>query len=171
MNALTSVKPEPARIATLRVAPDQLEATTQDAVLVARLDATLALCFYDAVEEPGALLHLRIAPPRNTVASELTDTALAGDLLLLEQTLKTLGKVAPGARYWQCKLIAQLPDDDATLGRATACVIEFVRAFLRDSVVRVVDSQVRFGGAADVQFRPALGEVRIQQIESSDKSK
>ena len=161
MTALNPPKPADAGPATLRVPPDHLEATAQDVVLVARLDATLALCFYDAVEEPGALLHLKISPPRNTPASDLTDSVLAGDLMLLEQSMKALRKVAPNARYWQCKMVAQLPDDDEPLGEAAATVSEFIRAYLSDSIVKLVDTQVRFGSACELQFRPAMGELRV----------
>jgi chemotaxis receptor (MCP) glutamine deamidase CheD len=164
VNVLTSKEAAQAVIPVLRVAPDRLEATQLDRVLVARLDATMALCFYDAVEEPGALLHLRISPPRRTPASDLTDSVLTGDLMLLEQTMKALQQIAPSARYWQCKMVAQLPDDDETLGNAAACVAEFVRAYLSDSVVRLVDTQVRFGGAAELLFRPAMGELRIHPV-------
>jgi hypothetical protein len=164
VNALNLSKVAETAIPTLRVAPDRLEATELDIVLVARLDATMALCFYDAVEEPGALLHLRISPPRNTPASDVTDSVLTGDLVLLEQAMKALRQIAPTSRYWQCKMVAQLPDEDEVLGNAAACVAEFIRAYLSDSIVRLVDTQVRFGGTAELLFRPAMGELRIHPV-------
>jgi len=163
VTALTPTKPA-AGPAALRVPPDHLEATAQDLLLVARLEATLALCFYDAVEEPGALLHLKISPPRNTPASDVTDSVLTGDLMLLEQTIKALRRIAPTARYWQCKMVAQLPDDDEPLGEAAATVTEFIRAYLSDSMVKLVDTQVRFGSACELQFRPAMGELRMNPV-------
>ena len=164
VNALTPSKPASAGPASLRVAPDRLEATAQDLLLLAHLDATMALCFYDAVEEPGALLHLRISPPRNTPAPDVTDSVLTGDLMLLEQTIKSLRHIAPGARYWQCKLVAQLPDGDQALGTAAAFVTEFIRAYLSDSIVKLVDCQVRFGAPVELVFRPAMGELRINHV-------
>ncbi len=41
------------------VAPDRFEVVADDAVLVAELRSATAVCIYDAVEEAGALLHLR----------------------------------------------------------------------------------------------------------------
>lgn len=150
--------------APLRVLPDHLEVTAQDRVLVARLEATLALCFYDAVEEPGALLHLRIAPPRGTQSPDLTDSVLAGDLMLLEQAMATLRQLVPAARYWQCKMVAHVPDAGDDFADSCATVVEFIRAYLGDSIVKLIDTQVRHGAVVELAFRPAMGELRLNSV-------
>ena len=44
----------------ITVAPDHFEVTGEDAVLIiTQLRSAIAICVYDAVEEAGALLHLR----------------------------------------------------------------------------------------------------------------
>jgi chemotaxis receptor (MCP) glutamine deamidase CheD len=140
---------------------DRFGVTSEDNLLVAQLDASMALCFYDAVEEPGLLLHLRVLPHGN-VNSDLTDSVFTGNLVMLEQARQALQRLAPNARYWQCKLIAQLPQDDVVTGRAASSVIEFMRHYFEDSKIKLIDAQVREGAACEVQFRPAMGEVRIK---------
>ena len=153
---------QPAPVPVIRVPPDRFETTLHDAVLAATLDDTLALCFYDAVEEPGALLHLRVVPPG---AGPRADTAImrSADLVLLEQCTDRLHSLAPAARHWQCKLAAQIPDHDSVLAVAMASIIDFVSDYLRDSSVKLVDTRLRFTGKAELMFRPAMGELKIVQ--------
>ncbi len=64
------------------VAPDRFEVTGDDAILVTELRSSIAVCIYDAVEEAGALLHLRCIV-RVSKPADMTDTTLATELLLL----------------------------------------------------------------------------------------
>src|SRR5690606_22056817 len=68
----------------LAVAPDRFEVVTDDAILVAELRSAIAVCIYDAVQEAGALLHLRFIVRANKPA-DVTDTTLATELLLLDR--------------------------------------------------------------------------------------
>ena len=43
----------------ITVAPDRFEVAADDAILITELRSAIAVCVYDAVEEAGALLHLR----------------------------------------------------------------------------------------------------------------
>ena len=79
------------------VAPDRFEIVADDALLVARLQSAIAVCIYDAVEEAGALLHLRFIV-RNPRPAELTDTTLATELLLLDRCIESLRETMPGAQ-------------------------------------------------------------------------
>ena len=161
VNAFTASGSSKLLLPQVAVPADQLAFVTTDSVLTAELLATMALCFYDAVEEPGLLLHLPILPHRDNL-SELTDVMVTGNLELLEQATRQLRKLAPAARHWQCRLVAQVPDQDAAVGSAAALVIECIRDFLNDSVVARFDAQVRFGGRTELMFRPAMGEVRVK---------
>src|ERR1700730_16876293 len=92
------------------VAPDRFEVVIDDAVLVAELHSALAVCIYDAVEEAGALLHLRFII-RAAEPADVTDTTLATELLLLDRCIESMRESTPAARNLQAKIAAHLPDD------------------------------------------------------------
>ena len=78
----------------IHVAPDRFEVTAEDALLVTELFSALAVCVHDALEEAGALLHLRciVRSPRPV---DVTDTTLATELLLHDRCLESLSAPAP----------------------------------------------------------------------------
>src|SRR5262245_41767595 len=92
------------------VAPDRFEIVADDALLIAELQSAIAVCIYDAVEEAGALLHLRFIV-RSARPADLTDTTLATELLLLDRCVQSLREAMPGARDMQAKIAAHLPED------------------------------------------------------------
>ena len=142
------------------VAPDRFEVVSDDAVLVAGLRSATAICIYDAVEEAGALLHLRFIIRSNKPA-DVTDTTLATELLLLDRCIESLREVAPGARNLQAKIAAHLPENpDAQ--RACDSVLTLVRHFLDDSGMKVVTSDVAGGAPRELRFRPSMGWLQIR---------
>ena len=75
----------------LAVAPDRFEVVSDDAILVAELSSAIAVCIYDAMEEAGALLHLRFIV-RTSKPIDVTDTTLATELLLLDRCVESLAR-------------------------------------------------------------------------------
>ena len=142
------------------VAPDRFEITAEDAVLVAELCSAIAICIYDAVEEAGALLHLRFIVRRNKPA-DVTDTTLATELLLLDRCIERLRETSPAARNLQAKIAAHLPEgEDAR--RACDTVLTLVKHFLVDAGMRVSTPDVATGPARTLRFRPSMGLVHIR---------
>ncbi len=143
------------------VAPDRFEVVADDAVLVAQLLSATAVCIYDAVEEAGALLHLRFII-RSAKPADVTDTTLATELLLLDRCIESLREVIPGARNLQAKIAAHLPEDpDAQ--RACDSALTLVRHFLNDSGMTVVTSDVAAGSAPrELRFRPSMGWLQLR---------
>jgi chemotaxis receptor (MCP) glutamine deamidase CheD len=142
------------------VAPDRFEVVADDAVLVAQLRSATAVCIYDAVEEAGALLHLRFIIRSNKPA-DVTDTTLATELLLLDRCIESLREAMPNARNLQAKIAAHLPDNpDAQ--RACDGVLTLVRHFLDDSGMKVVTSDVASGTPRELRFRPAMGWLQLR---------
>ena len=143
------------------VAPDRFEVVSDDAVLVAELHSATAVCIYDAVEEAGALLHLRFVI-RATKPADVTDTTLATELLLLDRCIESLREITPAARNLQAKIAAHLPEDpDAQ--RACDSVLTLVRHFLDDSGMTVVASDVAAGSKPrELRFRPSMGWLQIR---------
>lgn len=142
------------------VAADRFEVVSDDAVLVAELRSATAVCIYDAVEEAGALLHLRFII-RSAKPADVTDTTLATELLLLDRCIESLREAAPAAKNLQAKLAAHFPDNpDAQ--RACENVLTLVRHFLDDSGMTVVTSDIAGGPARTLRFRPSMGWLQIR---------
>ena len=147
----------------VHVLPDEYAILESDGVLMANLQASIGICIYDAVFEPGALLHLKAMPDKATEI-ELTDVVLAADLLLLEQALTALRAVAPRAQYWQGKIMAHCPAHDPALAAIAQSVAEFAADWLGDAGVQIVDRQLLEGRRARVQFRPQMGQLRTASV-------
>jgi chemotaxis receptor (MCP) glutamine deamidase CheD len=143
------------------VAPDHFEIVSDDATLVAELRSATAVCIYDAVEEAGALLHLRFII-RSAKPADVTDTTLATELLLLDRCIESLREAAPGAKNLQAKLAAHLPDNpDAQ--RACENVLTLVRHFLDDCGMTVVASDLVAAPTPRIlRFRPSMGWLQIR---------
>jgi chemotaxis receptor (MCP) glutamine deamidase CheD len=142
------------------VAPDRFEVVQDDAVLVAELRSATAVCLYDAVEESGALLHLRFII-RSAKPADVTDTTLATELLLLDRCIETLREAMPNARNLQAKIAAHLPDNPEAQ-RACDTVHTLVRHCLDESGMVVVTSDVAAGPARELRFRPSMGWMQMK---------
>ncbi len=144
-----------AQIPDIPVAPDHFEVTARDVVLLADLRSSLAICVYDAVEEAGALLHLRCIVRGNKPA-DVTDTTLATELLLLDRCLQALREAAPAARALQARVIGHL---DAHPHARSTCesVVSLVEQFLADADIRVLPADLAGGVPRQLRFRPGMG--------------
>ena len=137
---------------------DHFEVLKDDGVLRARADGSIVVCLYDAVEEAGGMLHLRIIPPAFG-STEASDETLAADLLLLDRCLEALREAAPAARNWQARLVTHYGEDGLLqpIGRG---VLHSVTHAIEDSGVLVVQSDGEAGAAVMLGFRPAMGQLR-----------
>jgi len=141
------------------VPPDDYHVVSDDIVLTARLDGTLAVCLYDAVEESGALLHLRFIA-RGALQSDVTDRTLASDLLLLDRCITTLHETLPRTTDLQGKIAANVAPEEGPRNAAEA-VLALVGEYLRDAGVTIVSIDVDHGAPRQLAFRPTMGQVRI----------
>ena len=152
-----------ASVPEIRVAPDHFDVVTTDAVLVAELNSTFALCLYDAVLESGALIHLRVGPPGRVQDPELTDTTLSTDLLLLDRCFADLRQSEPRAQHWQAKVVGQVQDLPGARERFDG-VRSFLSAFLADANVKLVSCDTHVDHVQLLRFRPAMGHVRSEPL-------
>lgn len=142
------------------VAPDRFEIATDDVVFRAELRSAIAVCLYDAVDEGGALLHLRFIV-RGVQPADVTDTTLATELLLLDRCVEALREAAPAARNLQARIAAHLPEHSAAVD---ACdrVLTLVSHYLRDTGADVSTPNLGVGATRLLQFRPSMGWVQIR---------
>jgi chemotaxis receptor (MCP) glutamine deamidase CheD len=139
----------------ITVAPDRFEVTADDAVLITELRSAIAVCVYDAVEEAGALLHLRCVV-RVSKAADMTDTTLATELLLLDRCVESMREIAPAARNLQARIFAHV-DDHPMAGTVCDAALTLVRHFLMDSGVRLLPVEIVSGPPRELRFRPSMG--------------
>jgi chemotaxis receptor (MCP) glutamine deamidase CheD len=137
---------------------DTYAAVAADVVLAAHLNHSFALCFYDAVEEAGALIHLKLATPGRVQDAALTDTTLSMDLALIDRSMRELKILCPRAQHWQAKLAAQI-EDNPTARERFEDLLGFVTACLREYEVELTISHTHETKPFDVRFRPTMGEV------------
>jgi chemotaxis receptor (MCP) glutamine deamidase CheD len=139
----------------IKVAPDGFEVTADDAVLVAELHSAIAVCVYDAVEEAGALLHLRCIV-RTPKPIDMTDSTLATELLLLDRCVESMRELAPSARNLQARVVAHLSDHPKAQ-ETCETVLQMVQHFLMDAGVRILPVDTAGGPARTLRFRPCMG--------------
>jgi len=144
----------------VKVPPDRFEVVADDAVFTVELQSALALCIYDALEEAGALLHLRVLT-RDAKPIDVTDTTLATELLLLDRCVQMLREAAPAARNLQAKIVAHLPAG-AERDAAAESVLTLVRHFLADVNIEEISADVAAGAPRLLQFRPSMGWLQIR---------
>jgi chemotaxis receptor (MCP) glutamine deamidase CheD len=144
----------------ITVAPDHFEVTAEDAVLITQLQSAIAVCVYDAVEEAGALLHLRCVI-RISKPADMTDTTLATELLLLDRCVESMREVAPAARNLQARIFAHL-DDHPMAEQVCETALTLVRHFLMDSGVTILPVEVGAGPPRELRFRPSMGWVQTR---------
>jgi chemotaxis receptor (MCP) glutamine deamidase CheD len=145
----------------LSVPPDRFEVVTDDTVFTVNLQSALALCIYDAVDDAGALLHLRLISRGGAQPAESTDTTLATELLLLDRCVERLRQIAPGARALQAKIAAHLPDATHQQ-RACDSMLLLIRHFLADVEIKEVSSDVAGGAPRTLRFCPSMGTLQIR---------
>jgi chemotaxis receptor (MCP) glutamine deamidase CheD len=137
------------------VAPDRFEVVADDVILITELRSAIAVCVYDAVEEAGALLHLRcIVRGANPV--DVTDTTLATELLLLDRCVESIREVAPTARNLQSRIVVHLADHPG-VHRTCDTVLAMAKDFLADSGVRSLPADIATGPPRNLRFRPSMG--------------
>jgi chemotaxis receptor (MCP) glutamine deamidase CheD len=145
----------------VNVAFDNFEVTRQDVVLIAHLQSTFALCIYDAVQESGAMLHLRAGPPGRSSDPNLTDNTLSTDLLLLDRCLSDLCKCEPRAKHWQAKVVGHVEDTPGARERFEG-IQQFLTVYLTDTQIELVSCSTHVGLPQLLRFRPAMGHVRSE---------
>ena len=142
------------------VQPDHFEVTEDDVLLSAVLDGSLAVCFYDAVEEHGALLHLRFIA-RDSNQAEATDRTLASDLLLLDRCVERFRSAMEHGVDVQGKIAASVWAGEAARLAADA-VLALIGEYLIDAGISIVSREIEYGRPVRLLFRPSMGRLRIE---------
>jgi chemotaxis receptor (MCP) glutamine deamidase CheD len=139
----------------ISVAPDRFELASDDAILVTELRSAIAVCVYDAIEEAGALLHLRCIV-RNPKPVDMTDTTLATELLLLDRCVESMRELAPSAKNLQARVVAHVSDTPGSQ-ELFETVLTMVQHFLTDAGVTVLPIDLAPGPPRNLRFRPSMG--------------
>jgi chemotaxis receptor (MCP) glutamine deamidase CheD len=144
--------------AEIHVAPDRFEVTAGEALLTTELRSAIAVCVYDASEEAGALLHLRCIV-KSSQPTDVTDTTLATELLLLDRCLESLRETAPAARHLQARIVVHLLEEPPQARNSCETVVALVKRYLEDAGVQLMPTDFAVGPARMLRFRPSMGWV------------
>jgi chemotaxis receptor (MCP) glutamine deamidase CheD len=142
----------------IHVAPDRFEVTAGEALLVTELSSAIAVCVYDASEEAGALLHLRCIV-KSSKPTDVTDTTLATELLLLDRCLESLREAAPAARHLQARIVVHLLEEAPQARSSCDTVVALVKRYLEDAGVQFQPEDIAAGPVRTLRFRPSMGWV------------
>lgn len=149
--------PDPRRI---DVPPDHFEVAADDVLFTATLDGSLAVCLYDAVEEHGALLHLRFIA-RGASQADVTDRTLASDLLLLDRCVERFRAAMERGVDVQGRIAASIEAGEAARLAADG-VLALIGEYLADAGVTVVAREIEHGRTRSLRFRPSMGQLRLE---------
>lgn len=144
----------------IQVAPDRFEVTSGGTLLLTELRSAIAVCVYDASEECGALLHLRCIV-KQSKPTDVTDSTLATELLLLHRCLEALREAAPTARRLQARIVVHLADAPHAR-EVSETVIKLLRHYLEDAGVEVLPEDMADGPTRSLRFRPSMGWVHTR---------
>lgn len=142
------------------VPPDHFEVAEDDVLFTAALDGTLAVCLYDAVEEHGALLHLRFIA-RGAIQTDVTDRTLASDLLLLDRCVERFRDAMDRGIDVQGKIAASVEAGEPSRLAADA-VLALLGEYLNDAGVNIVSREIEHGRTCRLRFRPSMGQLRLE---------
>ncbi|HTY92563.1 MAG TPA: hypothetical protein VMC02_01665 [Steroidobacteraceae bacterium] len=149
-----------APVREILVGPDQFEVVTEDVVLRAQLDCAIAVCVFDAVDEAGALVHLRCVA-RQGGNPDATDTTLATELLLLDRCVQALHAAAPRARALKAQVVVHIPAQ-STARAACDTTLTLVGHFLQDVGAEVAPVDRGTRQPREVIFRPCMGTLQVR---------
>ncbi len=142
------------------VPPDHFEVAADDVQFTATLDGTLAVCLYDAVEEHGALLHLRFIA-RGSTQTDVTDRTLASDLLLLDRCVERFRDAMDRGIDVQGKIAASVEAGEPARLAAEA-VLALIGEYLNDAGVHIVSREIEHGRSVQLRFRASMGQLRLE---------
>lgn len=113
------------------VQPDAYQVSRDSSLLVAELNAALAICVYDDTQPVGGLLHLRYVATSNDQPLDLTDNTLSSNLLLMDRFCKELRSVGARKQSWRVHIYGHIPTAPGMEGPA-ATVLDLVKAYFAD---------------------------------------
>ena len=126
-------------------------------MLRATVDGSIVVCVYDAVEEAGGMVHLRILPT-GFGGREASDETLAADLLLLDRCLSTLQTAAPTARNWQARIVTHYGADGVLQPIGNGVLHSVTHACRTPGCAWSVGCGI--GCPGDRRLPPAMGQLR-----------
>ncbi len=115
----------------ITVESDVFRVARHPIVLVAQLQAAVAVCVHDDTQGVGGLLHLRYVATHNNRPLELTDNTLSSSILLLDRFCKELKSNGARMQAWRVRIIAHIPPTEG-LAAPVATVLDLLKAYFSD---------------------------------------
>ncbi len=113
------------------VQPDAYHVARDGSLLIAELNAALAICVYDDTQPVAGLLHLRYVATSNDQPLDLTDNTLSSNLLLMDRFCKELRSAGARKQSWRVHIHGHTPMTPGMDGPA-ATVLDLAKAYFAD---------------------------------------
>jgi chemotaxis receptor (MCP) glutamine deamidase CheD len=143
----------------ISVEPDTFRVARQ-AVLIADLCASMAVCLFDDTQGVGGLLHLRYVAVNGDTPVDLTDNTLSSDLLLMDRFCKELRSMGARKQSWRVQIIAHLPAVPA-VDLPAATIVDLLRAYFADNRLPVECRELRTQDRKQLRFNPYEGSISV----------
>lgn len=142
------------------VQADAFSVARESGVLIAQLNAALAVCVHDDTQGVGGLLHLRYVATSNDQPLDLTDNTLSSDLLLMDRFCKELRTFGARKQSWRVTIYAHTPDQ-AGMDAPAATVLDLVKAYFSDGRFAVETKDSRRASGLTVRMDPREGRMWV----------
>lgn len=142
------------------VQADAFSVARERSLLVAELNAALAVCVHDDTQGVGGLLHLRYVATSNDQPLDLTDNTLSSDLLLMDRFCKELRTFGARKQSWRVTIYGHTPDK-AGMDLPAATVLDLVKAYFSDGRFPVECKQSRRPSGTTLRMEPREGRIWV----------
>jgi chemotaxis receptor (MCP) glutamine deamidase CheD len=151
----------------LVVGPDAYRISRDPVLLVAHLQASLAINLYDDSQGVGGLLHLRYVATLNGKPMELTDNTLSSSVLLIDRFCKEMKKAGSRPQWWRARILAH--SAAAETDEVAATVLDLVRAYFIDSPKLVSFQEFKKVPGVTIRTHAREGQLWISGLEVQPK--
>lgn len=132
-------------------------------LLVADLNAALAVCVHDDTQGAGGLLHLRYVATSNDQPLDLTDNTLSSDLLLMDRFCKELRTFGARKQSWRVTILGHIPDKPG-MELPAATVLDLVKAYFSEGRFAVECKESRRASGMRVRMDPREGRIWVDGV-------
>jgi chemotaxis receptor (MCP) glutamine deamidase CheD len=144
----------------LMIQPEEYQVANAPLVLVAPLQASLAVCIHDDTQGAGGVLHLRYSASREGRPSDLTDNTLSSNLLLLDRYCKEMRGLGARKTSWRVRIVGHIPLD-AGMEAPAANVVDLLKAYFSDNRLPVDCKEIKRANGITMRMEAHSGKIVV----------
>lgn len=148
----------------LLIQPEEYQVAHTQVVLVAPLQASLAVCIHDDTQGVGGVLHLRYSASREGRPSDLTDNTLSSNLLLLDRYCKDMRGLGARKTSWRVRIVGHIPLD-AGMDEPAANVVDLLKAYFADNRLPVDCKEIKRANGVTMRMEAHSGKIIVSDTQ------